>query len=281
MRWHGRTLGLCLGLVSACAFEPGQPWGRAELHLEASFAPAEGRLTADGLLRTSNNYLIRVDSLSVHVGSISLTINQGGAESTFDPASPPDGYSLCHGGHCHSDDGRLVSYEDIAAELGGDDSAVTVSREADADVALAPTPGVVPLGRCADECRLERGDLGRVEVSLSEIRFEARVFDIAPSDGKGLPDEGIPIVGTIPLDARIGAPTSGSVARGEPIGVRVRASLSVAEGLFDGVDWTTELGLVGPVTDPVNAGAFPAVSARIAENAAGSVLAVTVERFDP
>lgn len=285
-RNHGGAWAALIALLttlSGCAFDDGQPWGRAVMSLEASFAPAESRLTADGLLRTSNNYLIDVTSLSIYVESMSTTVTQEGAAAAFDPAAPPDGYSLCHGGHCHAADGSLVSYEDIAAEIaGGDSAAPSVSQEADAEVTLTALPTTVAFEDCPQGCRLERGELTRADVLLTEVRFEARIYDSAPTDGKGLPDEGIPVRGVVPLAAKIGAPLTGSVAQGEPVGVRISASLTLAESLFDGVDWTSELGLSGPVSEAIDAGAFPAIAALVAENlATGSTLAVTVERFDP
>lgn len=273
-----------VGLGGACAFEAGQPWGRAEVALTAAFSPGADRLTDDGLLRTSNNYLIDVTSLSVRVGAVTLTMTAAGAEAvSFDPADPPAGFSLCHGGHCHADDGRLVAYADVEAEVaGGGASGASVEVPVGADVALKATPTTVALGPCPDGCRLEPGDLSRLAVSLGELRFEARVFDIAPGDGKGLPDEGVPIRGVVPLTAAPSAALSGAVGDGEPVGVRLAAALAVTDSLFDGVDWTGELGLVGPVTEAIDAGGFPAVAERIAENvAAGSELVVELDRFDP
>ena len=52
---------------------------------------------------------------------------------------PPPGYSLCHGGHCHTTDGGIESYEEIEAKLAGG-GAVTVDS-------VPPTAGVGGTGR--------------------------------------------------------------------------------------------------------------------------------------
>ena len=103
--------------LSGCLGD-GLPWGQLETSMTASFAPPGGRLDDQGRLKTTANYV--VDDLKVTVGfdAFSLVLAAQGAAG-FDPANPPEGYSLCHNGHCHSDSGALVDYEDIALEMAG------------------------------------------------------------------------------------------------------------------------------------------------------------------
>lgn len=39
-------------------------------------------------------------------------------EVVFDPTNPPPGWRLCHRNHCHHEDGRVASYQQVMAEIG-------------------------------------------------------------------------------------------------------------------------------------------------------------------
>ena len=118
-----------VGLVS-CTLQPGVSFGTlAGATLEARFQPPASRLDAEGRLKTASGYRLRIDALKLVPRQLDFqsTSGKAGTGGSFDPANPPKGYSLCHGGHCHRDDGALISYEEIEAELsGGALSTVTV-----------------------------------------------------------------------------------------------------------------------------------------------------------
>jgi peptidylprolyl isomerase len=40
------------------------------------------------------------------------------AEVVFDPNNPPPGWTLCHRNHCHHEDGRVASYQQVMTEMG-------------------------------------------------------------------------------------------------------------------------------------------------------------------
>ncbi|MDX2051085.1 MAG: FKBP-type peptidyl-prolyl cis-trans isomerase [Polyangiaceae bacterium] len=40
------------------------------------------------------------------------------AEVVFDPNNPPPGWKLCHRNHCHHEDGRVASYQQVMAAIG-------------------------------------------------------------------------------------------------------------------------------------------------------------------
>ena len=113
----GLGLWAVLALISlgGCT-DPGLPWGVVEATIEAKFDPSEGRLDDEGRLKTSANYALELESVAVTFDALTLTLAGAGA-ADFDPANPPEGYSLCHNGHCHAASGELVDYEDIQAEM--------------------------------------------------------------------------------------------------------------------------------------------------------------------
>ncbi len=68
------------------------------------------------------------------------------AEVVFDPTNPPPGWKLCHRNHCHHEDGRVASYQQVMAEIGatrivGGD-VPKAAPPAPADVASAPKDAV-------------------------------------------------------------------------------------------------------------------------------------------
>ncbi len=109
-------------ILAGCTFQPGVSFGTlADATLDARFQPPASRMDAEGRLKTASGYRIRIDSLKLMPKQLDFqsTTGKAGTGGSFDPADPPAGYSLCHGGHCHRDDGALISYEEIEAELSG------------------------------------------------------------------------------------------------------------------------------------------------------------------
>ena len=269
------SLLLTAWMLVGCAFDDGQPWGELRFHLKVRFDPSP-RLDEDGRVRTTTNYAVRVEQLQVRVDAATLGLSSGGGALTLDPASPPAGYTLCHNGHCHSEEGRLVSYEDVQLALAqGAGGGPTVTQVYDALV--APTPKGVTLepGACSADCQLDaRGQLRSVRVGLSELRLTLRVFDQLTGDDARLPPEGVGVAATVPLDLAPGVAVSGKVDADAPVGVALHLAYAVPPQLFDGIDWA----LLGPEGLSDSAALAAALSANLDQH--GTVEA-TVERFDP
>lgn len=153
-----------LMLTSACAWEAGEPFATVSPHLEAAYTPLEDRDEGMGWQRLATSYEIRVDRLVVEAGELRL-VSAGSEALGFDPANPPPGYSLCHGGHCHADDGRLVPYEEIEAELGQGSSGSEVMYFDIGPVDL--TEGVSRALSCQPSCELP---LAYVRSALMDLR---------------------------------------------------------------------------------------------------------------
>jgi hypothetical protein len=217
-------------LATSCALEPGQGFATLErATVELAFEPGKARdLGEDGFL-TDRSYRVRLEHASVHVDSLSLEEITGGTGGTFDPANPPPGFSLCHGGHCHADDGRLVSYAEVEAELSGGASAfravATTSLEARADL-LTPTPLQALVFEPSRE--LPRSDLRRLVLALGALELEGTI------DHADLP---LPLA----LDVRLplgslGADLDVSIGRDGPERLEVRAAASFDGTLLDGLE---------------------------------------------
>ncbi len=158
---------LLLAALSGCAFEAGHGFGElAPVDFSAALTPGPAR-DLGGAVLTDQGYAVALDGFVWTVGGMHLMELQGGGGGggSFDPADPPDGYTLCHGGHCHSDGGALVDYADIEAELAGGAAAFV------ALVSLAPPGTLDMLGTAAATLAPDEPVLA--DVSLTKLRLES------------------------------------------------------------------------------------------------------------
>lgn len=238
---------LVVGLAAGCAFGPGDSF--AELHptVRAQYVVPEDRAVEGGFARLSSDYQVRIDEAVVELGAAELTATSGGGGGgTFDPANPPPGYSLCHGGHCHRDDGALIPYEEIQAELSGGPSRTTlvtlpVNEAFNLLEAREITPG------CEPDCLLDRTEVTAVRMGVSRILFKG-----VARDGRASPR----IMGEVPftiewpagtapetlfLEARVELP----IDRAHPPEVLLEAAVIAAPSLFDGIDFAAPVDAAG------------------------------------
>ncbi len=169
----------CLTLVCAgCAFEPGQPFATVDASLNAHFDPLSDRALEHGWFKLNTDYQVRLDTLELHVDALELVDSGGPSElKTFDPAHPPAGYSLCHNGHCHRDDGALIAYDDIVAELAAGDTsqARTVVTFAPAVIDLLEATAAAL--DCQPNCDLPEGFLINARLTASGLTGTGLVRD--------------------------------------------------------------------------------------------------------
>ena len=169
---------LAAGLLLAapgCAFEAGEPYGLLEATLETGYLVDADRDLGEGWQRLASDYALAVDEATIWVEAVELRAAQAIGPASFDPANPPAGYGSCHSGHCHSADGRLVSYEEIAAELGGAAEGGSTLRLAGGRFeVLAGERRTLP---CPDDCLLDRGLISGVSLRISSLRLLGRVRD--------------------------------------------------------------------------------------------------------
>jgi len=234
---------LVMALLPACAFDDGRPWGVLDVALEAAFEAPPSRLE-DGKLKSARSYLVDVEDLILAVEEVTVTQSAGttpGAD-VFDPARPPPGYTLCHNGHCHHQDGRLVDYEDIIAELTGGAAAggasLSIPVAGDAVAVGLGEAAPVALGRCPGACEMERGALERVAVAVTSLHVRGVAFEGSALGEPRLPPEGRPF--DLVLDITSAGPSAllgRRFDRGEQVGLGLDVTLLIPASLFDRVDW--------------------------------------------
>lgn len=274
MRWPTDPRSLLVAAVAGglagCAWSDGEPWARATFDVRATLDLPDSRINDDGRWVTTTNQSVDLFAASATVRSAALTFAATGGDASFDPADPPAGYSNCHNGHCHADDGALVDYEDIALELGGVDAGATTTVIVAAVADLLADPSPLPMTPCDGGCTLERGDFATMSVTLDRLVVDGRVFDDT-DDGRideGGVDVRIELVGPIVVDV----PLDGAVTRDTPVEHAFDLTLTIPAQLLDGVDFGAVAITEGRLTDEA---ALITIAANLTEHA---TLDVTLDR---
>jgi hypothetical protein len=233
-------LALLLGVMgpAACAVDEGRGFatlkgGSLAVSLEAGAARDLGQNT----LLSDLAYRVHLNTAMLSVETVELSelsaASTNDVERSFDPANPPAGYTLCHGGHCHAEDGTLVSYAEIEAELAGGvasfEPVATMPVRQQLDL-LAAT--FATLDSVEPSPELPRTTLRQVSVRVSHLELTG-----SASGGPNALD---------PVAFSVNLPASGAFERGIDISIdedgpaELRADVSVElDGtLFDGVDFT-------------------------------------------
>lgn len=246
---------LPLLLLAGCAWEPGEGFAVVEPTVRAGYTTLPSRDAGGGFQRLSSDFQVRVSAASLQLASIALlgsASGGGGGSTTFDPANPPPGYSLCHGGHCHRDDGALIDYEDIQAELnggGGSTAATIVTLPVGASVdLLAPETRTL---QCQPDCELPRTSVTRGRWTVTGLSLQGTVRDSRqpPRLTGERPFRFVvaPASTPEPLLVMNGELDVPSDRENEPR-VKLGLSLDVTPAVFDAVDWSaTTVGADGVV----------------------------------
>lgn len=262
-------------LATACAFSPGEPWGAASFVLQAQIVPGAERVLPDGKLATAAGYALTLDHAELSWAGLGLQM-AAAAGGSFDPAKPPVGYSLCHHGHCHATDGRLVDYAEIEAQLATAQGKAPPGLDlaAPATVSIGLAVGPVFAANCAPAgCDLPRGELRHFRWRTQALRLRGRVY-ATPTAVGSLPAGGRAFDLTVPL-AAISHPLAGRADNGEPVAVRVAARLQIGVSLFDGTDFSA----LPHSGDTIESAAFGGQLGAIAERLISAVvLQVSVTR---
>jgi hypothetical protein len=262
---------LALALVPSCAWDAGEPFGEVRGTLTARWTTPASRDRGDGWQKLASDFEIRLERARWSTTELAL-LPAATAAAGFDPASPPPGYSLCHAGHCHADDGRLVSYEDIAAELAGDAPAAPVASFATGELDLAA--GAAVTLDCAGPCPLPRTVIGRAQLGVASLELAGAVRDtraVPRIDERAwtlvlAPATPLPVIGRTEL----------AVDRDADPAITLAVGLEPTAAVLDGVAWETLAATPGTLAVESDPGSAAAITAELAELA----LTLSVARSD-
>lgn len=224
--------------LSGCTFSPGAAFTRVPGgSLDLLWEPGARALSADTFV-TAGGLAVTVDRLELGLGALELLELEGADNVTFDPANPPPGYTLCHADHCHRDDGALISYAEIRAELAGGDATFTPLLRFGLDAAAdLRAPATVSLGAPAPSADLGMVTITQVALSLGDFVLEGT---IAPWSGPGdAPPAGRPdarpLRVALALASALTRDLGLEVGRDSPPVQRVEAVVSVDGTFLDGL----------------------------------------------
>lgn len=272
-----RALLLCLfvSLASGCAFGPGDPFARISPSLNATYLVPEDRALEGGFAKLSSDYAVQVTRAIAAAGTLELlsatasTLSVGG---TFDPANPPPRYSLCHGGHCHRDDGALVPYAVIEAELGGSAASQTVELSIPLEREVNLLEANEGSLACQPDCSLSLTTLSEARLPLNSLVIEGFVRDTRASAR----------IAQTPFKFTLTAPQTlfefFELIADERHAPNVALTVGVVPGpgIFDHVDWAAVEVQNGAIDldAPINA----AAKAEVLEGLLGSALSLSTSR---
>jgi hypothetical protein len=281
-----RPVYLVTCLLLGCTFEPGQWFATLKPSLTAAYVVRPDRDAGAGWQKLSNDYEVRISDLRVEVGELGLLASSGGGGTAkLDPSKPPPGYTLCHNGHCHHVDGRLVPYAEIEAELagGGGASGLQTVVSFPVEGVLGLVPPVERALSCKPSCNLDRTTIVRATARLASVTVEGAVRDArSPSRlAAELPfrwqlrasgDGGAPGPA---LDAELDLPADHK----HPPLVTLQFRLALAASLFDGVEFAGAPAAAGIVE--LSASGSPAAEQRLLQNLREeTVLTASISRND-
>lgn len=267
------TLAMFLG---ACTFQPGTGFSTLrQLDMTASLDAPAVRYDSAGRWKTDNEARMTIETLWVDWGELAIQGAAIGGALAFDPAKPPPGYSLCHNGHCHRDDGTLVDYGTIRAEMAGGQAHLPPLLQLPIQrlVALGETPVTATVEACGSGCVLEPGAWQRVVVTVSGIQASGTVEDGGPDGPIGsVPRRWAMTLGPVDLSAELPV----TIDRQQAPDLALRTTLRVSQRLFDGLPWAQLVSQPGEIAlDGV-----PEAKERLQRNVMDSALHVGVDRLD-
>jgi hypothetical protein len=233
-----------------------------------------GRTNGPGTWKTDNGYVLDLAGAPVTLEVRDVSLQAPGSSSgsaTFDPANPPAGYTLCHGGHCHRADGALIDYADVQAELasgGGAAAPTTLLTLAPVSPVLAVRPGdaaSIALGACIPGCELPRGTISRAPLRFVTVKASGQVSS-APGTA-ALPGGTVAWRFTLADVVLAGPSLSLAIDRGTPPGFTLGGTIAVTDRLFDGLDWARLAASGSPVQLDADAASRETLVANVAKSA--------------
>ncbi len=230
-----------VSLLAGCTFTPGGGFTTlSSADLEVSLEPGVARDLGDDTILTDQGYAVAFEELTLGLEVVDLEELQGGGVGggTFDPSDPPPGYSLCHGGHCHRDDGALIDYADIEAELAGGAASFVAVASLPVGLEVDLLSGLsTRLNDVEPSPLLPLADVTRIRLAMTDVHLVATVTGGPLEEG-----EEVPLSAELP----VGAATSGfelTIDRDIDPTITLTIALHPGGSLLDGLDLSAGGGL--------------------------------------
>ncbi|MCC7538252.1 MAG: hypothetical protein IT379_18650 [Deltaproteobacteria bacterium] len=226
--------------ATGCALDAGHGFGTIEdATFSAVFVAGAARDLGDSTVLTDLAYHVRIEHAELEVQSVALEELRGAGGAVFDPAHPPPGYTLCHGaagsGDCHHEDGRVVSYAEVMAELAGGSAsfAPVVSFALDARLDLLDG-SIVELPEPSPSRELPRATLSRLTVRATALSVRGEV-SAGPEVG-GLGPRVVPLRIDLPVERPITMGLARPLDRDHERAIQLSVAVTVDGALLDGIE---------------------------------------------
>lgn len=216
-----------------CTLEEGRGFASLEpAKVRAAFEAEEGR-ALDGAVLTNQGYSLEIERFEVELGELGLAHSASGDSSiVFDPADPPEGYSLCHSGHCHAEDGSLVSYEAIEADLASSDASLSTL----AAWHLETTVDLLSPSTLEFAEPHPSSELSMTTIRMATLTAESFELELQITGGELA--ESIELVLAITESIEFQAALDQEISRSGPETITPSVSLLCSALLFDGIDFS-------------------------------------------
>jgi hypothetical protein len=237
---------LVLTLLAApgCAGDAGHGFATlSEVRVQLALEPEAARTLGDRTLLTNLYYELTLDEARLALDQVVLLQAQAagsGESAAFDPARPPTGYSFCHGGHCHADDGSLVPYEEVQARQAAGGSVTAPVAALPADVMLDLwTRDAAALREVTPSRELPRATISQLSLSVANLTLTGSVRG-GPADA-GIGELAVPIRIRFASTFVIAAPYQLAIDREEPGEFSLDVAGAISARIFDDVDFAAWL----------------------------------------
>lgn len=202
-------------LLPGCTFGPGAGFARV--------AATSVQLSLDSatLVDLVGREVV-VEAARLSFDTVEVQALEGADSVDFDPADPPDGYTLCHGEHCHSTSGELVPYDEIIADLSGGTASFEAVGVIDAGVEASLLSGAVV--SLTGSAPLPLASIARVALTAPRLVLE------------GGTDDGLDVLVEVSPTVALSGELLYDVERTGPDELRLLVEVAVPDTLLDGVD---------------------------------------------
>jgi hypothetical protein len=166
-RMAAARVALLAQLCAGCAAGDGDPFGTVQAQLDAQLgSPTE---PANGWRRLASDFEVRVSHAELHVDALELIDVEGTVDASTDP-NPGGG--ACHGEHCHTEDGALVSVDEAPAASSGPTTVALLTLPA-VDL-LSSSPATFD---CGGPCGLPESHISAMRLTVHELNLQGEVRD--------------------------------------------------------------------------------------------------------
>jgi hypothetical protein len=230
--------------ASGCTLSAGDWFAELRASFTARYVARSDRDVGGGWQKLNTLYEVRMTRALVTIQDVELQdLGGGGTGTVFDPTHPPAGYSLCHNGHCHRDDGALIPYDEVIAGINSGGAAATqtvVTLPVGERDLLAPARSEL---QCEPGCGLGAANIQRARATATRIAFEglvregrmpARLTGEVAWRWEAALAADAPGLEPVQLDASAALPADNA----HPPKVRLDLTMELGARVFDDIEWS-------------------------------------------